>query len=104
MKITEYARLDSQWQEIRQYYWFPAPVPDSDLIRQPRAPCPGCGRALSNPALRQHECLGGRTGWPRITGARVRTRLEQDPQLLREYIRTRRHPVLESDEAADPGV
>ena len=100
MLITEYARIQAEWQPLREYYWFPVPVP---AIRPgprvvKRQPCPGCGARLTALNQREHECLGGRDPYPRLTQRRLRTRLAHDEQLMQEYIATRSHATVSTGE------
>ena len=98
MLVTEYAHIDRQWNEIRQYYRFSPELPQDDNQRPPRDACPGCGRRFSVPVLRTHECLGGSSEYPRIAQTKVRVRLNQDPDLIRQYIQSRRYPTVVRDE------
>ena len=100
MRITEYARIQRTWEPVREYYWFPTAVPairPGPRVVQ-RAPCPGCGARLTALNQREHECLGGQEPYPRLPNARIRSRLGPDPQRLREYMDTRRHPTVVSDD------
>jgi len=97
MLVTEYAHQAGQWQTIRQYYRFAPDLPQDDNLRPPRDPCPGCGRPLSAPVLRTHECLGGREGYPRIPQVKVRIRLQRDQALINEYIRARGHRTVSTE-------
>ena len=95
MKITEYARINQAWQPVREYYWFAPEEPrDTENLRPPRRPCPGCGRDFSAAFIRAHECLGGRPGYPRLPNARTKNLISQDPERLREYMRSRRHHTI----------
>jgi hypothetical protein len=99
MKITEYYRINQAWHAVREYYWFTPEEPtDTENLRPPKRPCPGCGRDFSAAFIRSHECLGGTPGYPRLPNARTRNLISQDPERLREYMRTRRHLTVSSDD------
>ena len=99
MKVTEYLRTQRAWQPVREYYQFRSTQDVTDPAHDKRAePCPGCGRKMRPLALQAHECMGGAEAWPRLPNQR-RSRLQKiDPDLVREYIRTRRHHTVSTDE------
>lgn len=97
MIVQEYVQIDGQWQEIRKYYRFPVELPRTDSLRPGRQECPGCGQRFTAMLLREHECLGGREGYPRLSRVYLRTRLAHAPELIRAYIDSRGHPVTETD-------
>ena len=100
MRITEYARIQAEWHAVREYYWFPVPVPDirpgPRVVK--RQPCPGCGARLTALNQREHECLGGQAPYPRLAQRRLKTRLAHDEQLMQEYIATRGHATVSTGE------
>jgi hypothetical protein len=70
--FTVYQRLRSGFQQVRQYYAFKP----RDCVQVPRGPgtssrekyiCPACGRAFTEMALDEHQCLGGLAGYPKLS-------------------------------------
>ena len=101
MLITQYQLRRGEWRPVKQYYEFRSPELESrsGCMTVPKRPCPGCGRRLSATAQNQHTCLGGTELWPKLDNRRLRRESMTSEDVLEEYVRTVKHPVVFSDES-----
>ena len=70
MLVKVFQKQPEGWQQITQYYRFHRDyIYDADLpLRlRPKEPCPGCGKVMTSLVNKDHRCLGGAEGWPRIS-------------------------------------